>query len=214
MPVVVHQNDDDRHAFPIKADRFVATIVELLRMAGEHDVVALLGPATVEVELGDYDNWNGGTYGWVLKIRVTVATFGGLDRKAKKVAEEKILSTGRRLMEEFENHGLSQVLIVPGATEASPEELRYDTERGFSSRESFFEARELESVRRIGGGGFGEIVLVRRRRLGTHLAVKFFSPHPFNADTEERRAKARERLVREGGLLASIRHPGVVRLMD
>lgn len=214
MPVVVYQNDDARHGFPIEADRFVATTIELLRMASEQDVVALLGPAMVEVELADYNNWNGGTYGWALKIRVTVATFGGLAPKAKKVAEEKILNTGRRLMEEFENHGLSQVLIVPGVAEVLPEELQYDTERGFSSREAFFNARELEFVRRIGGGGFGEIVLVRRRRVGTHLAVKFFSPHPFNADTEERRGKARERLVREGGLLASIRHPGVVRLMD
>lgn len=205
-------SQDDRHAFPVNADRFVASLFELLRLEDNQSVIDLMENAAFEVGACDYDNWNGGTYGWALRVRVGMAAFASLKKQAKEQVEKTILDAGRRLLDEFENHGLSQVLIAPGFVE--PPDAPYNAVRGFSSREAFYAAREIDLVRKIAAGGFAEVVLAKRRRLEVPLAVKFFAPHPFNADTEERRDKARERLLREGRLLASISHPGVVRLID
>lgn len=205
-------SDDDRHAFPVDADKFVASLFELLRLQGNQLAIDLMENAALEIAVSDYDNWNGGTYGWWLRVRVGMAAFAGLEEASKGQVEKTILDAGRRLFQEFENHGLSQVLFVPGFVE--PPDAPFHMVRGFSTREAFFAAREIDFVRDIGSGGFAKVVLARRRRLDVSLAVKFFAPHPFNADSEERRDKARARLVREARLLAGIDHPGVVRLID
>lgn len=204
--------DDDRQAFPVIAEKFVASLFELLRHEKKQTAIDLMENAAIELGVKDYNNWNGGTFGWGLRARVGMATFAALTERGKQDVEKAILDAGRRLLHEFEDHSLSEVLIAPGFIE--PPDAPYNAVRGFSSREAFYSAREIDPIRKIAAGGFGEVILAKRRRLDVHLAVKFFAPHPFNADTEEHRDKARERLLREGRLLASISHPGVVRLVD
>ena len=61
---------------------------------------------------------------------------------------------------------------------------------------------------RIGGGGMGEVFRGVNVHDGTLAAVKVLFPHQ-TVDAE-----ARRRLAREGELVAAIRHPNVVRLLE
>jgi ligand-binding sensor domain-containing protein len=61
---------------------------------------------------------------------------------------------------------------------------------------------------RIGGGGMGEVFRGVNVHDGTLAAVKVLFPHQ-TVDAESRR-----RLAREGELVAAIRHPNVVRLLE
>lgn len=213
MPARSWISDEDRHIFPIAAERFVRDLSELLRLTAESPALSVLEESSVEVACRDYDGLDGGTYGWMLSVRVSLPAFAALAADDKADLESTIKTAAQRLFEEHDHNYISQVLIVSGP--ASEEAAgAFTEEAGYPSRQAFYAARELDEVRPLAAGGFASVVLVTRRRLGTPLAVKFFAPHPFNADTEERRAKARQRLLREATLLATIRDPGVVRLLD
>jgi serine/threonine protein kinase len=82
----------------------------------------------------------------------------------------------------------------------------------FSSREQFYFARELEPIKFLTKGGNAEIWIAHRRNLGTNVAVKFLRPN--EEDNPIRTHKARQRLLREGKILATIRHHNVVRILD
>ena len=64
-----------------------------------------------------------------------------------------------------------------------------------------------EVVRKIGGGGMGEVYEARDPRLGRRLAVKLYC---YPKDDPE----VRRRFVAEGELLARLSHPRIVRVTD
>ena len=200
--------------FPLPIPQFVHGLIALLRQAGKSDVAELVEGARVVVSVHDSDNLNGGTYGWSLVFHIDLQEFGGMSEAVRLMFNRSVLEQANRLLGQFDNHGLSRVLFAPDLNVPTKTTSPYDEKAGFTSRDAFYRARELQFVRDLGTGGFAEVSLVKSRHLGNLLAAKFFRPHPFNADTDERLTKARERLLREGKLLASLRHLNVVRLFD
>lgn len=65
--------------------------------------------------------------------------------------------------------------------------------------------QRFHPIRRIGSGGFGRVLLARDAKLGTTVALK--AAHAPDAETEQR-------IQREAGALAAIRHPNCVRILD
>ncbi|MFP2895687.1 serine/threonine-protein kinase [Corallococcus sp. 4LFB] len=215
MKIKGNPNTLDAGAFPIPAGQFATNLVALLKMSGQEHIVKLLDSSIAELSASDFDNWNGGTTGWDLLLRLDMAVFGRLPVADKEEIERVVRGQASRLVGEFPHHHIPRVNIVPNLLAAESALLPdYDETRGYAGKEQFFQARELEFVRPLASGGFGEVVIVKRRHLGTELAVKFFDPHPLVVDSEQRRQKARARLLREARLLASIRHQNVVRLFD
>jgi len=62
----------------------------------------------------------------------------------------------------------------------------------------------------LGAGGFGAVYRVTDSRLDLDFAVKVFEPHPFITSHEN----ARERFLREAGLLFRLRHENIIRIYD
>ena len=189
-------------------------MISLLGQAGESHLATLIERASVIVRLHDFGGSNDSTCGWSFVFRIELHEFGGMLTDEQALFGRSVLRHANRLLEEFEDHEITQVLFVPDLSPPTPNVAAYDEDAGFASRDEFYRARELQFVSDLGTGGFAEVSLVKSRHLGNLLAAKFFKPHPFNVDTDERLTKARERLLREGKLLASLRHSNVVRLFD
>lgn len=66
-------------------------------------------------------------------------------------------------------------------------------------------AARFELIRRLGSGGFGRVWLARDKKLGHVVALK--AAHAPDAETEQR-------IQREAGALAAVRHPNCVRIYD
>lgn len=66
----------------------------------------------------------------------------------------------------------------------------------------------LEPVRLAGRGGMGAVYEARQERLGRTVAVKLLAPQAAPD------AVARERFLREARLLAALRHPGILGILD
>jgi hypothetical protein len=56
--------------FPQPVAEVISTLAELFRHNGRGDVVELLKSATADVDLTDYDNWNGGTCTWATLLDI------------------------------------------------------------------------------------------------------------------------------------------------
>lgn len=63
--------------FPLPLETLLASTVALLKEHGAAREIAVLLEARPEIELDDYDNWNGGTYDWLVELHVHHRLFGG-----------------------------------------------------------------------------------------------------------------------------------------
>ncbi|MCE9673870.1 serine/threonine protein kinase [Myxococcus stipitatus] len=202
---------------PISPQQLGTNLSALLKAAGNGGLLDLFSDATGELYLRDYLVSEGGTALWGITLRINLEQFGRMPAVFKQEVEELLSRQVSRLFEEFPEHRVARVQVAPlllPATETEPAVEAYDPVKGFATPEDFYLARELEVLGDPERGGFARVVRARRRHLDIEVAIKFFDPHPLAVDTAERRDKARNRLIREGGLLASIRHPNVVRLQD
>jgi len=60
-----------KHLLPQQVERYLATLSKLYAQEGKRELQQLLVNAKVQIEEGwSYDNWNGGTYGHALYLRV------------------------------------------------------------------------------------------------------------------------------------------------
>lgn len=64
-----------------------------------------------------------------------------------------------------------------------------------------------QPLRQLGAGGFGEVLLAQDRELGRVVAIKLLHPEVLDAET-------RARFSREARRTASVRHPGVIEVLD
>ena len=98
--------------FPMPVGEVISTLAELFRHQGRGDAVELLDNANADVDLTDYDNWNGGTCTWALRLRVPVALFATIEPTLATLEKEMVAKLGfiGRL---HANHSLGEVTIVP-----------------------------------------------------------------------------------------------------
>src|SRR5579875_2607576 len=67
-------------------------------------------------------------------------------------------------------------------------------------------------IRRLGGGGMGEIYLAEQRGLNRQVAVKVIRPLPSGDEAEQQAAAAR--FIREARAVAALEHPNILPIYE
>lgn len=98
--------------FPTPVGEVVATLAGLFRLQNRTEIVELLESANAWFDNTDFDNWNGGTYTYALRLQVPLSVFASVERsldKIEKAISEKLVHFSRL----FPNDNLGEVTIVP-----------------------------------------------------------------------------------------------------
>jgi hypothetical protein len=88
------------------------TVTEILKADGDEDIVSLLTNSQITIQQTDYDNWNGGTYGYTIWIFVDVKTFINYRDKIEET-EKAIENRFSLAVRHLDNANVSRVSIVP-----------------------------------------------------------------------------------------------------
>ncbi|MGD0461654.1 MAG: toll/interleukin-1 receptor domain-containing protein [Tepidisphaeraceae bacterium] len=105
--------------FPKPIGEVVATLVELFRHQDRREIVDLLESAHAYFDETNFDNWNGGTYTWALRLEVPVHIFASIEPHLSSIEKE----VGAKLSHfdrQYPNDHLDEVTISPIAPGASP----------------------------------------------------------------------------------------------
>ena len=93
----------------------LSTAISLMRSRGKEDLCQLVLKAEVNVQNTDYDNWNGGTYGYTVFINIPVKVYASLRKDEIEVAEKEIGETLNEVTKGDDNNYFG-VQIVPRFT--------------------------------------------------------------------------------------------------
>jgi predicted Ser/Thr protein kinase len=209
--------------FPLPLEVLLASTAEVLRGRGAVQELTLLSKAEVSVELVDYDNWNGGTFGWGLQCSVDLKMYGSLKANRAELCNV-ILDAASQFFEAYENHSLSRVTMVahpitnPAWREESANLLEptfaaearqkdAESNRVSGNNASFaalLERRGFRLLEPIGSGLSGTVYRAQQVRLDRMVAVKCC-----DGPEAKRNPKIRQRFIREARMLAMVQHPSV-----
>ena len=109
--------------FPKPVNAVVATAADILRHQGRTELVELLESAHAYFDETGYDNWNGGTYTWALRLEVPVHIFASVELRLESI-EKEIGSKLNYLDRQYPNDHLSEVTISPVTEGAKPQGQR------------------------------------------------------------------------------------------
>lgn len=101
-------------AFPRPVAEVVATLAEIFRRQGQTEAAELLEGAHARFDEVGYDNWNGGTYDWALRLEVPVAVFASAEPRLPKI-EKDIAEKLAYFSRLYPNDHLGEVTISPVA---------------------------------------------------------------------------------------------------
>ena len=96
---------------PDDIEGILRTVAQVYAMQGNRREVAILARSKAEVEQTDYDNWNGGTYGYRLILRIPAAHYAQIESEREKI-EKDILERMEPLLQGFSNASINSVLIT------------------------------------------------------------------------------------------------------
>lgn len=88
------------------------TVTEIAKADGADDIVGLLTNSQVTIQQIDYDNWNGGTYGYTIYICVDVKTFINYRDKIEDI-EKAVDGRFSLAIRHLDNEQISRVSIIP-----------------------------------------------------------------------------------------------------
>lgn len=106
-------------SFPLPIDPLLASMTEVLKQKGAALEIAVLVNASAKGYVSNYDNWNGGTYGYTLNLDVPPHVYGLLSEDDRKAAEATLRDMVSVYFRGRENESVDAVLIRP----ALPEEV-------------------------------------------------------------------------------------------
>jgi len=98
--------------FPKPVAEVVTTLVDIFRHQHQAEVVELLESAHAWFDNTEYDNWNGGTYTWALRLEVPVPVFASAEPRLPNIEKEIVAKLGyiNRL---YTNDHISEATISP-----------------------------------------------------------------------------------------------------
>ncbi len=105
--------------FPQPASVVVATLADILRHQGRKEAVELLESAHAFFDETEYDNWNGGTYTWALRLEVPVHVFASAEPRLASI-EKEISAKLAHFDRQYPNDHLGEVTITPITAGALP----------------------------------------------------------------------------------------------
>src|SRR5580658_8955864 len=98
--------------FPRPVAEVVATLADIFRHQRRTEIVEVLESAHAWFDNTGYDNWNGGTHTWALRLEVPVSIFASVEPRLSKIEKE----IGEKLSyfaRSYPNDNLSEVTISP-----------------------------------------------------------------------------------------------------
>ena len=101
--------------FPKPVAEVLSTLAEIFRHQGQREINELLESAHARFDEIDYDNWNGGTYTWALRLEIPVPIFAALERRLTEV-EKEIGAKLNHIARLFPNDHIGEVTLTPIAS--------------------------------------------------------------------------------------------------
>ena len=108
----------DGPSFPQPVVEVVATLVDIFRHQGKNELSELIENAHAYFDAVEYDNWNGGTTTWLLRLEVPVPIFASIEQRLQDTEKEigVKLTYLNRLNFNDPINGVTITPIAPGAT--------------------------------------------------------------------------------------------------
>src|SRR5687768_6968725 len=97
-------------ALPESVEAILRTLAQVYATQNRSREVNLLARSKAVVDQVDYDNWNGGTYGYELILRLPVTLYGQIEKDKAKL-EREFLTRLEPLLHGFPNEYLRRVVI-------------------------------------------------------------------------------------------------------
>jgi hypothetical protein len=101
--------------FPVNIEALLSSMFELLKERGAAREIAVLVNSEVHGYSADYDNWNGGTDIWGLRLALDISLFGRLSSEERDSAATIITEVAAPFFAEFSNDRFWRATIVPKA---------------------------------------------------------------------------------------------------
>ncbi len=93
------------------------TAVSLMQMRGCDSLYQLIQMAEASVVCTDFDNWNGGTYGYTVYLNLPVKVYASMSKEEIEEAEKTLRETLNEVTKRDENHYFA-VQIAPRFTKS------------------------------------------------------------------------------------------------
>jgi len=87
------------------------TLAQIYAMQGSRREVSILAKSKPEVAQTDYDNWNGGTYGYRLILRLPAAHYAQVESERAQI-EQDMLQRMEPLLRGYLNESINEVLLT------------------------------------------------------------------------------------------------------
>ena len=100
------------HEYPIPVRKVVKTLTELCRHQNKSELVVILENAHPRFEEIEYDNWNGGTYTYRLRLDLPVPIFAEYQPNIESL-EKELLSRITSIDRRHSNDSIGELMITP-----------------------------------------------------------------------------------------------------
>jgi len=104
--------------YPKPVGEVIATLADIFRHQGRGEILELIENAHARFDEINYDNWNGGTYTWALRLEVPVPLYATVEPRLKTV-EKKIFTKLSYLDRLHPNDPVGEVTVTPVTPGAS-----------------------------------------------------------------------------------------------
>ena len=98
-------------SIPQEIEGILRTLAQIYAMQGSRREVAILAKSKPEVEETEYDNWNGGTYGYCLTLRLPAAHYAQIEGDRERI-EQDLLKRMEPLLRNYQNESINSVLLT------------------------------------------------------------------------------------------------------
>lgn len=103
--------------YPIAASKIVATVAALLELQGQRQLGEVLRAADARIDTTDYDNWNGGTSYYSLRLELPVAQYAKIETDIAEI-ERTITAKLETALRDQGGDVLNSVVITPAFEDA------------------------------------------------------------------------------------------------
>ena len=108
-----------KEAIQQRVGEVVTTLADIFRHQDKTEIFDLLQHAHARFDETDYDNWNGGTYTWALRLEIPVPIFASLEPRLAEI--EKVISGKLAYLDrQYPNDHFGEVTISPIAVGSAP----------------------------------------------------------------------------------------------
>jgi hypothetical protein len=109
----------EQSRIPQRASEVISTLTEVFRHQRQTEIVGLLENAHARFDESEYDNWNGGTYTWTLRLEVPVHIFAAVEPRLGDI-EQQIGTKLAYLDRQYTNDHFGDVTISPTTQAVMP----------------------------------------------------------------------------------------------